>query len=96
MVTIVLAAAIVFAVLCLGWTVGRHGALRADRIAGPWAWIAYTGLGAGMSFGAMSTIDVPLLSTFMWTKVCVFIATGLWLASRRGARGERLLPRLAL
>lgn len=72
---------IVAAVLALGWTVGRHGALRAERVLGGWAWPIYAGLGSGMIFGAVATSHL-YLSAFMWTKVSVFLATGLWLASR--------------
>lgn len=91
--TFVLSASIVVALVAFGVTLGARGARRAERHAGAWAWIAYVVLGAGMVFGAMSVQQV-LLSTFMWTKLTVLIATGLWLVSGRIRRGERLLPGL--
>lgn len=83
--------AIVVTVLALGLTYGRRGALRAERHAGAWAWIAYAGLGSGMVFGALS-VDYPMLVAFMWTKIAVLVATGAWLVGRRIRRRERLFP----
>jgi len=91
--TLILALAIVCCLLVFGVTFGRHGARRAEQHVGAWAWITYVGLGAGMMFGAMSVQQV-LLSTFMWTKLTIFIATGLWLVSGRIRRRERVLPGL--
>lgn len=85
------AAAIVLAVVTLTLTAGRHGALRAERHVGAWAWIVYLTLGLGMMFGAMS-ISQPLLSVFMWTKLTAFILTGIWLARGRLQRREPLFP----
>lgn len=91
MVTMLAAIAIAVAVVTLAATVGRHGALRAERHIGAWAWMVYVFLGFGMMFGAMS-IDHTLLSTFMWTKLSAFILTGLWLVQGRARRREPLLP----
>jgi len=91
--TVLLSASIVVALLAFGVTLGRHGARRAERHIGAWAWIVYVGLGTGMMFGAM-TVEQVLLSTFMWTKLTVFIATGLWLVSGRIRRREPVLPGL--
>ncbi|MGH2631872.1 MAG: hypothetical protein ACRDG3_00555 [Tepidiformaceae bacterium] len=85
------AAGIVIAIVVLTLTAGRHGALRAERHVGAWAWIVYLTLGLGMMFGAMS-ISQPLLSVFMWTKLTAFILTGVWLAGGRVRRREPLLP----
>lgn len=91
METYLLAALIVVAVVTLALTAGRTGALRAERHVGAWAWIAYLFLGFGMMFGAAS-VSHPVLSTFMWTKLTVFILTGAWLAQGRLRRREPLLP----
>lgn len=88
---LILCAVIVVAVGVLGLTIGRRGARRAERHVGAWAWIAYVALGLGMIFGATSVQHV-LLSAFMWTKLTVFLATGLWLVGGRIRRGESVLP----
>ena len=85
------AAAIVLAIVVLTLTAGRHGAIRAERRVGAWAWLVYITLGVGMMFGAMS-ISQPLLSVFMWTKLTAFILTGAWLAGGRLRRREPLFP----
>lgn len=89
--TYVFAAVIVVAVVALALTAGRTGAMRAERYVGAWAWIVYLFLGFGMMFGAAS-VSHPVLSTFMWTKLTVFILTGAWLAQGRLRRREPLLP----
>jgi hypothetical protein len=91
--TLIIAAVIVCSLLLFGATFGLRGARRAEKHIGAWAWVLYVGLGTGMMFGAMSVQQV-LISTFMWTKLTVLIATGLWLVSGRIRRRERVLPGL--
>jgi hypothetical protein len=59
-----------------------------------WAWMIYLLLGVGMIFGATS-VEQPLLSAFMWTKLTAFIVTGGWLFSGRLRRREALFPGFA-
>lgn len=91
MTTIIAAGIVIVVVALFALTYGRVAARRAERYVGAWAWLVYGGLGAGMIFGAMS-IQHPLLSAFMWTKLSAFILTGAWLAQGRVRRHERLFP----
>jgi multisubunit Na+/H+ antiporter MnhB subunit len=91
MPTLALAVIVISGVVLLALTYGRVAARRAERHVGAWAWLVYAGLGAGMVFGAMS-IQQPVLSAFMWTKLSAFILTGLWLAQGRVRRHEPLFP----
>ena len=91
MTTSVVAGIVIVAVALLALTYGRMAAQRAERYVGAWAWLVYGGLGAGMIFGAMS-IQHPILSAFMWTKLSAFMLTGLWLAQGRVRRHEPLFP----
>jgi hypothetical protein len=92
--TLLLALLIVTAVISLAGTAGVHAARRAEAHIGAWAWMLYLFLGIGMIFGAR-TIDHTLLSTFMWTKLTVFILTGCWLLAGRVRRREALFPMAA-
>lgn len=91
MTTLVVAGIVVVLVALFALTYGRRAARRAEGYVGAWAWLVYGGLGAGMIFGAMS-IQQPVLSAFMWTKLSAFILTGAWLAQGRVRRRERLFP----
>jgi len=87
----VIAGMVVAGVALLALTYGRVAARRAERYVGAWAWLVYAGLGAGMVFGALS-MQHPVLSAFMWTKLSAFILTGVWLAQGRVRRHEPLFP----
>lgn len=89
--TILLALLIALAVLVLAVAFGFRAAKRAESHIGAWAWLVYGFLGIGMIFGATSVAD-PLLSTFMWTKLIVFITTAGWLLVGRIRRGDAPLP----
>ena len=91
MTTSVVAGIVIVTVVLFALTYGRRAARRAEGYVGAWAWLVYGGLGGGMIFGAMS-IQHPILSAFMWTKLSAFILTGLWLAQGRVRRHERLFP----
>lgn len=91
--TLILALLIAAAVLTLAVAVGFRAARRAETRIGAWAWLVYGFLGVGMIFGATS-VSNPLLSTFMWTKLTVFLVTAVWLLAGRMRRGDAPLPGL--
>ncbi len=93
LMTLFLALLIAIAVLTLAVGVGFRAARRAEAYIGAWAWLVYAFLGAGMIFGATSVTN-PLLSTFMWTKLTVFLVTATWLLAGRLRRGDAALPGL--
>lgn len=93
LMTILLALLIALAVITLAVAFGFRAARRAESHIGAWAWLTYGFLGVGMIFGATSVAD-PLLSTFMWTKLIVFITTAAWLLAGRIRRGDAPLPGL--
>ncbi|HKS92059.1 MAG TPA: hypothetical protein VJQ83_09045 [Tepidiformaceae bacterium] len=89
--TLFLALLIAGAVITLAVVVGFSAARRAENHIGAWAWLIYGFLGIGMIFGATS-VSNPLLSTFMWTKLTVFLVTAAWLFAGRLRRGDSPLP----
>jgi len=89
--TLFLALFIATAVLAFAAGLGFRTARRAEAHIGAWAWLVYGCLGVGMIFGATSVTN-PLISTFMWTKLGVFLVTAAWLLAGRLRRGEAALP----